>query len=226
MNEYEKLSLITNALVALATFLAVFIAIFWSKILSLIFKIKLKLFDSNTSGEIVNLLSIDENGNLKYNEVGEPIIKDTGYYFHLKVINESISYLIENCSVCLVKVERKQANGLFKEEPLTVKRYFQFAPSELYKNQFQINFTHDIDVDFGSIRSRNRQFIPNLITIPTNCNISVRSGEVVRYHLKVFAKSYKSKSTYIYQVSWDGIYISQDDKNDKINNHLIIERII
>lgn len=196
--------------IAIITFTAVLVALFGENIKTFIFPIKIKLELYNSTGELTNLIST--NGQ----------IFDQGYFYHLKVVNKSRQHHIQNCSVILKRITRID-NGQIIEIPWTVPRFFQFAPSELYKMKIDCDFTKDIVIDFGRVcKKYDNYFIPSLLSIPTNARITVEKNETVRYYLEVIAKNFISNKVYVYEVFWNGEW---SDDPEIMKNNLTIKEI-
>ena len=204
-----------TALSAIATLLAVIVAIFKESIIAFLYQIKLEIVDYNLNGETSSFVYPD----------APHVVATRGYKYYLKIINKSNKHHIDNCSIKLIKIERHdKGKNEFNELPMSVHRFFQFEPEELFQDKIATEFSTEQVFGLGTITQFHQEFLPALISIAPEVKIGVKQNETVKYHLTINAKLFRSKKVYIYEVSWDGVYIHPENP-ELMKEHLQIKRV-
>ncbi len=200
----EAVSLIIQAVSAIATLLAVLVAIFQDWIRYIFLPPKLKIELHNTEGIV-----IPSGGGKKT------------IFFHLKVVNYRKWSTAKNCEVLLVEIKTELPNKNFRSIPLTVPRNFNWTPADL-KNS-AITFNDKAVFDLVKIESEDNSVVPCLNRYYRNSEGDfegfIKQGEVKRYVIQITGDNIPLRKQ-TFEVTWDGIW------PETSGVHLIIEEIV
>lgn len=195
---------ITQIISALATLLAVFVAIFQDWIRYTFLPPQLKIELHNTEGVVV--------------PSGEG--KKT-MFFHLKVVNYRKWSVAKNCEVLLVEIKTQLNNEKFSSVPLAVPRKFDWTPA--YLNIAGISIYDQAIFDLVKIESDKNFILPCLNRYYRDDKGDfkgfIKPEEVKRYVIQIAAENIASRKQ-TFEILWDGVWPEDSP------GHLIIKEIV
>ncbi|MCF8146251.1 MAG: hypothetical protein K9N21_20275 [Deltaproteobacteria bacterium] len=199
MTLFEKWSIVVGIAGALATFLAVMVALFGEKIRQLWSspKLQVRLFEPSVT---------PNNAGVK------------GWYYLLQVSNQSRSNPAANVRVLLSKIERKAPDGFWVEEPFSgpvqvMWRWPQFMA------QYQTIGPPQI-ATFACVHQNEKEISLRSYWFPNNMRRSILPGEAVRLSF-VAASDVSESDVRSVDISWDGKWT--EDREEMKKNLRIVE---
>lgn len=141
-------------------------------------------------------------------------------FYHVKVVNLRTWLPITNCRVWLKALQKRAADGSYKQIPMSVPLELAWAPAEA-RERFVTIVTERI-LDLGHVSLRYGEFRPSALSISNNFKGFVKPGESVRFGLWIDASNYNSENLVYFEVSWDGTF-SHDPA--AFEQHLVVKRV-
>ncbi len=195
---------ITEAISAFATFLAVIVAIYQEWIRYKLIPPRLKIELHNNEGVVVP----SGEGNKTM-------------FFHLKVVNRRKWAAAKNCEVLLVEIKTQLSDMNFSSIPLAVPRKFDWTPA--YLNIAGITIYDQAIFDLVKIESDKNLIVPCLNRyyrdVEGDFEGFIKQGEVKRYVIQIAAENVASRKQ-TFEISWDGVW------PEDFPEHLIIKEIV
>jgi hypothetical protein len=205
----EKLLLwgtIAKILAALATFLAVLVAIWGDRIRhTLGLKPKLVVRLNDPYGELVNVSTSPE----------KPMM---ARYYHLRVSNKRRWSQAKNVRVVIVRVFKPAADGALVPQTLAgpLQLMWRFTP---FHPQYSTVGSDDF-VDLGHLQKGKNFYLTPYIS-PSNLEGFLRPNEQMRVEVQAVADNAESKSVCI-DISWDGHW---SDGSEEMTKHLVVTQV-
>jgi hypothetical protein len=200
MTEYERYSLLIEAVGITVTLVAVAIAIWGERIRQIWTKPQLRI---SLHDPVFNTIGAETGG----------------WYYLILVTNDRLSSPAQNVRLLLTKVWRQSPDGSWYEQKFS-------GPTQVawrWKNvspQYPTIGPESL-ATFGCLLEHRDSFKLQLYLYPNNLDPRIRPNKPTRLELQAVSDTAKSKTLTI-EVVWDGKWV---EAGDQIQNHCVVKEI-
>jgi hypothetical protein len=172
----DWLSAVGSILGAVGTISAVVYALFQDQIRARLFPARASITLRDPRGELTDLMAFNH--------------REPTHFFHLRVKNET-GRALHRCSVQLVEVSSRTADGNWREDRLPVPLPLQWGLAEIRPAEIDIAGHEEVIADFGRFRHNSGfgtvYFEPALMVVPLNFRGILKGAGSMRFHVALRA---------------------------------------
>jgi hypothetical protein len=200
MTEYERYSLLIEAVGIIVTLMAVAIAIWGERMRQIWSKPQLKI-------------SLHDPA---FNTIGAGI---GGWYYLILVRNDRLSSPAQNVRLLLTKVWRQSPDGSWYEQKFSGPTQVSWRWQNVSPQYPTIG--PESLATFGCLLEHHDSFRLQLYLYPNNLDSKIRPNEPTRLEFQAVSDTAKSKTLTI-EVAWDGKWV---ESGEQIRNHCVVREV-
>lgn len=140
---------------------------------------------------------------------------------HLVVENRRKLTPAQRVRVLVVGLEKKKQAGDFYMVPVFVPLQLEWAHSKFFET-FPTVGASSATCDLGHLSKDDSRFVLSTYARPESFRGSIGPNQTLRVRVKPEAENFEANETFVFEISWDGVWI---ENAEEMKNHLQVKQI-